>query len=282
LFGLNQATTANNQSEPSGYTMNKKLATAVFALAAMFGHDAFAQDPSTKTYSVQIQFGGEQAKWNDLGVWTLDSPKKNNLVKIDAKSSDDGKTLQGTATFAGEGPVGLKAELGKEKKYSVQIQFGGEQAKWNDLGVWTLDSPKKNNLVKIDAKSSDDGKTLQGTATFEGEGPVGFKATLGKGQDGYEGLAGSYKEKSGGEMLIRRADDEKKEAGPWRFVLKGAGDWACDEGLESQGEGKPTIYFIMFAEGSFKGERYNIVRGKDGKVTELQLVGGSKAIWVRQ
>ena len=101
-------------------------------------------------------------------------------------------------------------------------------------------------------------------------------------EDGYEGLAGSYKEKSGGEMTIRKADDAKMEAGPWRFVLKGEGDWACDAGVDSPGGDKPKVYFIKFAQGPFKGERYDIVRGKDGKVKELQLVGGSKAIWVKQ
>jgi hypothetical protein len=101
-------------------------------------------------------------------------------------------------------------------------------------------------------------------------------------QEIYEGLAGSYKEKSGGEMEIRKADDAKKEATPWRFVLKGEGDWACAEGQDNPGNGKPSVFFIKFAEGPFKGEQYNIVRDKDGKMKELQLVGGSKAIWVKQ
>jgi OAA-family lectin sugar binding domain len=100
--------------------------------------------------------------------------------------------------------------------------------------------------------------------------------------DRYEGLAGSYKEKSGGEMKIRKADDNKKEAGPWRFVMKGEGDWPCAEGQDNPGGGKPTTYFIEFSAGKYKGERYNIVRDKDGELKELQLVGGSKAIWVKQ
>lgn len=98
----------------------------------------------------------------------------------------------------------------------------------------------------------------------------------------YEGLAGSYKEKSGGEMTIRKADDAKREAGPWRFMLKGAGDWACSEGFDAPGGEKPTVFFIKFSEGPYKGEQYNIARDKDGNLKELQLVGGSKAIWVKQ
>jgi hypothetical protein len=100
--------------------------------------------------------------------------------------------------------------------------------------------------------------------------------------ENFKGIEGSYQEKSGGEMKIRKADDAKMEAGPWRFVLKGEGDWACSEGVDAPGGDKPNVYFIQFAQGPFKGERYNIVRDKDGKVKELQLVGGSKAIWVKQ
>lgn len=100
--------------------------------------------------------------------------------------------------------------------------------------------------------------------------------------ENFKGIEGSYKEKSGGEMKIRKSDDEKREAGPWRFVLKGEGDWACSQGEDNPGGGKPSTFFIEFAEGPFKGERYNIVRGENGKVKELQLVGGSKAIWVKQ
>ncbi len=102
--------------------------------------------------------------------------------------------------------------------------------------------------------------------------------------DRYDGIAGSYKEQSGGEMKIRKSYDDKQEPGPWRFVLlsKGnEGDWACSEGQENPGGGKPTVYFIEFAEGPFKGQRYDIVRDKNGKLKELQLVGGRKTSWVR-
>lgn len=115
--------------------------------------------------------------------------------------------------------------------------------------------------------------TLLATVSFASANDLG---------DNFKGIEGSYKEKSGGEMTIRKADDAKMEAGPWRFVLKGAGDWACSEGVDNPGGDKPSTYFITFAEGPFKGEQYNIVRGEDGKVKELQLVGGSKAIWVKQ
>jgi hypothetical protein len=101
----------------------------------------------------------------------------------------------------------------------------------------------------------------------------------------FEGLAGSYKEKTGGEVKIRKADDAKKEAGPWRFMLLNGstpGDWACAQGEDNKGEGKTSVFFIEFSEGPFKGSKYNIVRGKDGKVKELEEVGGRKTIWERK
>lgn len=98
-------------------------------------------------------------------------------------------------------------------------------------------------------------------------------------EEKWEGLAGNYKERSGGEATIKEV---KGPGYPWRFVLKGEGDWACGEGEKGQGEGKPRLYFIYFAEGPFKDQRYYIVRGENGKVKELQLEGGSKAVWVKQ
>jgi hypothetical protein len=103
-----------------------------------------------------------------------------------------------------------------------------------------------------------------------------------KADDRYDGLAGSYNEETGGKMRIRKANADAREAGPWRFVLGNEGDWACAEGQDNPGGGKPTVFYIQFSEGPFEGERYNIIRDKNRKVKELQLVGGRKTIWVRE
>lgn len=58
---------------------------------------------------MKLQWGGDDAAWNADGVWTLGGMKAEPLVKIDVASADEGMTLVGTATFAGEGPVAIKA-----------------------------------------------------------------------------------------------------------------------------------------------------------------------------
>ena len=101
----------------------------------------------------------------------------------------------------------------------------------------------------------------------------------------FEGLAGKYKEPTGGKVELRKSDDAKREAGPWRFILSNSntpGDWACAPGEDNPGEGKPSVFTITFSEGPFKGSRYIIVRDKDGKVKELQEEKGRKTVWTRQ
>lgn len=233
--------------------MNRRIALAALAFLTTMSF-AYGADPNYETL---------------VGKWELDFPKNDfHYVEItEAKNGEPGpyvwtnKAGKSWPCSAGH----IQPPNNGPKTYT--ITFGEESPYPGHVLHLLRDSSGKLVFLKEYVKGSD--KDLQ-TWVIRRAG------------DGHEGLAGSYKEKSGGEMMIRKSDDAKKEAGPWRFVLKGNGDWACDAGQENPGEGKPTVYFIKFAEGPFKGERYNIVRGKDGKVTELQLVGGSKAIWVRQ
>lgn len=90
--------------------------------------------------------------------------------------------------------------------------------------------------------------------------------------DGFEGLGGSYKEPTGGKMNIYF----KGKVGHLRFVLENGdtpGDWEVSQVT------KGKTFSIKFTEGPFKDQVYNIIRDKDGKVKELQLVGGEKTIW---
>lgn len=209
--------------------------------------------------------------YKDLeGKWELDFPK-NDFHYVEITAAKDGES----------GPFVWTNKAGK----SWPCSAGHIQAPNNGPRTYTITFGEKSPYPghELHLMRGSDGKLVFLKEHKKGS-DKDFQTWVirRKPEDRHEGLAGSYKEKSGAEMLIRKADDAKKEAGPWRFVLKGNGDWACDEGHESLGEGKPTIFFIKFAEGPFKGERYNIVRDKDGKVKELQLDGGSKAIWVKQ
>ncbi|OJJ14403.1 lectin OAA [marine bacterium AO1-C] len=60
--------------------------------------------------------------------------------------------------------------------YAVKNQWGGSGAPWHNAGTWVLGSRQNQLVVSIDIESNDNGKTFSGTITYEGEGPIGFKA----------------------------------------------------------------------------------------------------------
>src|ERR1700733_904139 len=59
-------------------------------------------------------------------------------------------------------------------QYQVQNKWG--DSSWQPGGTWSLGSRSQQNLVAIDITSSDSGGTLTGTITYNGEGPINFKA----------------------------------------------------------------------------------------------------------
>ncbi|MBD2472146.1 lectin ESA-2 [Nostoc sp. FACHB-145] len=128
-------------------------------------------------YTVENQWGGSSAQWNPGGIWVLGSRDNQNVVAIDITSNDDGKTLSGTNTYAGEGPIGFKGKLSASNNYTVENQWGGSSAAWNPGGVWIIGARVGQNVVALNVTSSDGGNTLTGTNTYAGEGPIGFRAT---------------------------------------------------------------------------------------------------------
>ncbi|MDH3974274.1 MAG: glycosyl hydrolase family 18 protein [Deltaproteobacteria bacterium] len=63
------------------------------------------------SYQVQNQWGGSSAPWHPGGTWLIGGRSNQNVVAIDISSSDAGKTLKGTMTYANEGPIGFAAAL---------------------------------------------------------------------------------------------------------------------------------------------------------------------------
>ncbi|WP_375505844.1 hypothetical protein [uncultured Nostoc sp.] len=61
--------------------------------------------------------------------------------------------------------------------YQVKNQWGGSSAPWHEAGRWTFGDRSEQNVVAINVKSDDDGETLNGTMTYKGEGPIGFRAS---------------------------------------------------------------------------------------------------------
>ncbi len=128
---------------------------------------------------VQNQWGGPSAPWHPGGTWVLGAREKQHVVAIDITSGDGGKTFSGTMTYAGEGPIGFKANQSSQNEYVVQNQWGGSSAPWHMGGVWTIGARGNQNVVALNVTSTDGGKNLTGTNTYVGEGPIGFKGQLG-------------------------------------------------------------------------------------------------------
>nr|C0HL89.1 RecName: Full=Lectin SfL-1 [Solieria filiformis] len=136
-------------------------------------------------YTVQNQWGGSSAPWNDAGLWLLGSRANQNVMDVSVTSSDGGATLTGTMTYSGEGPIGFKGtRRGDSNNYDVENQWGGSSAPWHAGGTFVIGSRSGQGVVAVDVNSSDGGKTLTGTMTYANEGPIGFKGTQ-SGGDSY-------------------------------------------------------------------------------------------------
>lgn len=133
--------------------------------------------------AVMNQWGGPDAPWHKTGRWVIGARDNQHIVAMKAKSTDNGKTLEGTMTYSNEGYIRARAKRTNGVVYHVDNQYSGS---WNDGGAWVLGTRRhrKQYLVGIDIASKDDGKTFVGTVTYDGEGPIGFRASqLGGGKD---------------------------------------------------------------------------------------------------
>src|SRR5919198_1607718 len=85
-------------------------------------------------YQVQNQWGGSSAPWNQGGKWIIGTRSGQNPVALNVTSSDGGKTLTGTMTYAGEGPIGFEGTIQGSNNYEIQNQWGGSSAGWHEGG----------------------------------------------------------------------------------------------------------------------------------------------------
>jgi len=131
---------------------------------------------SNNLQHVQNQWGGSSAPWHEGGIWVVGGRSGQNVVALDIKSGDDGKTFSGTMTYAGEGPIGFKATLTQNNTYVVENQWGGPSAPWHPGGTWIIGCRVAQNVVAVNVESSDNGASLAGSMTYKGEGPIGFKS----------------------------------------------------------------------------------------------------------
>lgn len=124
-------------------------------------------------YAVENQWGGDDQPWHDGGMWVIGARTGQPVVALNVSSDDDGQTMTGTMTYAGEGPIGFKAD--SVAGYNVENQWGGSSAPWHQGGTFIIGGRSGQLVVGLHVSSDDGGKTFTGTMTYEGEGPIGFK-----------------------------------------------------------------------------------------------------------
>jgi hypothetical protein len=130
------------------------------------------------TYHVENQWGGNDAPWHDAGQFLLGCRTAQNVVAIDISSADGGRSFSGTMTYAGEGPIGFQAGITDGYAYATQNQWGGNTAPWHPGGEWVLGCRANQPVVALQVNSPDGGRTLHGTMTYAGEGPIGVRGIL--------------------------------------------------------------------------------------------------------
>ncbi|SDH39635.1 lectin ESA-2 [Paraburkholderia phenazinium] len=126
-------------------------------------------------YSVENQWGGPSAPWHAGGVWVIGA-RDQAVVALNVQSADGGKNLNGTNTYYGEGAIGFKGNSVAGNNYAVENQWGGSSAPWHPGGVWLLGCRSGQNVVEVNITSGDNGNTFNGSMTYSGEGPIGFRA----------------------------------------------------------------------------------------------------------
>ncbi|KQO05641.1 lectin OAA family protein [Sphingomonas sp. Leaf242] len=61
--------------------------------------------------------------------------------------------------------------------FNIQNQWGGNSAPWNEGGVLNIGNRVDQPLLALSIQSSDGGLSFTGTQTYQGEGPIGLRAT---------------------------------------------------------------------------------------------------------
>jgi len=134
-------------------------------------------------YQVENQWGGDEAPWHDGGVWELGN-REDQIIEAISCKADGSDELDGDMTYSGEGPIGLKLAyetLPEPNQYAAENQWGGDDAPWHPAGTWTVGCRPEQRVVQLDAKASGSDGDLVGTMTYAGEGAIGFKASIIKG-----------------------------------------------------------------------------------------------------
>lgn len=152
------------------------IGTMTYEGEGPIGFDASKETGTS--YTVDNQWGGDNAEWNPGGSFILGTRPGQKPVAFDISSDDEGKTFTGTMTYDGEGPIGFKAELSTANNYHVENQWGGDEAPWHEGGEMVIGARDGQNAIKLAISSDDNGDTFNGTMTYSDEGEIGFKGAV--------------------------------------------------------------------------------------------------------
>ncbi|GAB3398397.1 lectin ESA-2 [Massilia agilis] len=162
----------NIESGDGGQTM---AGTMTYAGEGPIGFKSQLADGGV--YLAENQWGGSAAPWHQGGVWVLGC-RDQGVIALNIASNDNGKTLNGTMQYVGEGPIGFRATMVAGNNYQVENQWGGSSAPWHPGGVWLIGCRAGQQVVAASITSGDGGKTFNGGITYSGEGPIGYRAAL--------------------------------------------------------------------------------------------------------
>ena len=104
--------------------------------------------------------------------WVIGSRDNQRVVAIDINSEDSGQTLTGTMKYIKEGAIGFRATYSGGNNYIVENQWGGSNAPWHEGGTWVIGDRTSQRVVALNLTSQDEGKSLNGTVTYNGEGSI--------------------------------------------------------------------------------------------------------------
>ena len=127
-------------------------------------------------FVAENQWGGGAVPWHQGGVWVLGC-RDQAVVAVNIRSADHGKNYTGTMTYAGEGPIGMRATKVAGNNYEVENQWGGSASAWQPGGVWLIGCRAGQQAVAVNIHSNDGGNTLIGNMAYHGEGPIGMCAS---------------------------------------------------------------------------------------------------------
>ncbi len=166
------------ESQDEGQTF---AGTMTYANEGPIGFRAERTDGNS--YTVENQWGGSSAPWHPGGQWVLGGREGQSVVSINVASSNGGSELTGEMVYAGEGPIGFKAQRLPVTTYKVLVPAGplwsdddakgkapkvaaAHQGRWT--GQWNTVVPNQMSVIEVELDVSKTGTDEYVTTVLAG------------------------------------------------------------------------------------------------------------------